>query len=211
MRGGTQSVSTQSCTCTPGGRCLHGRSGGVGPRSKRTIRGCVKRRLSPWSVRLSELSSRYLEMFHGGHRHFGGFVHRPWIYVTVAGIAGLRFGRRWPLLYAIPAVRFNSRCLRDCFPLPDQQDATCLSDICLGHRRRHLPAARRTWSAAGRGARCGASRRGRRRPHGPGAPRRSCPGASVGLDRPPSVGARPGARGDPSVLRRPSATCLLAR
>ena len=60
-----------------------------------------------WSVRLSELSSSYLEMFDGGDRHFGGFVHRPWIYVTVAAIAGLRFGRRWPLLYAIAPVQLS--------------------------------------------------------------------------------------------------------
>lgn len=61
----------------------------------------------PWSSRLSELSTSYLEMFDGGDWQRGGLLHRPWIYVAVAVVAAIRFARRWPLLYAIPAVQIS--------------------------------------------------------------------------------------------------------
>jgi hypothetical protein len=61
----------------------------------------------PRSVRLSELSSIYLELFDGGDWRFGGLVHRPWVYVVVAAIAGLRFGRDWPCFTR--SLRFSFR------------------------------------------------------------------------------------------------------
>lgn len=60
---------------------------------------------SPRSPGLSELSTSYLEMFDGGAWDRGGFLHRPWIYVAIAALAALRYGRRWPMLHALFAVQ----------------------------------------------------------------------------------------------------------
>lgn len=54
---------------------------------------------------LAERASGYLEMFDGGEWYQGGFVHRGWPYVVVAGIAAWRLGRRAPLLFTIPAIQ----------------------------------------------------------------------------------------------------------
>lgn len=59
----------------------------------------------PRSPQLSELATGYLEMFDGGNWYQGGFLHRAWIYLAVAGLAAVRFGRRWPVLFAIPATQ----------------------------------------------------------------------------------------------------------
>jgi hypothetical protein len=62
---------------------------------------------SPWSPRLSELGTSYLAMFDGGSWQLGGFLHRPWIYIVVAIAAAIRHGRRWPVLYTVPAVQVS--------------------------------------------------------------------------------------------------------
>ncbi len=54
---------------------------------------------------LAERASGYLEMFDGGEWFEGGFVHRGWLYVAVAGIAAWRAGRRYPLLFTIPLAQ----------------------------------------------------------------------------------------------------------
>jgi hypothetical protein len=61
----------------------------------------------PWSARLSALSTSYLEMFDGGDWQRGGVLHRPWLYLVIAAAAAGWYGRRWPLLYAIPAVQLS--------------------------------------------------------------------------------------------------------
>ncbi|MFM2181968.1 MAG: hypothetical protein RJB61_262 [Actinomycetota bacterium] len=63
----------------------------------------TSRDFAPRSRWLSSRSTSYLSMFDDGDKSHGGFLHRPWPYLAVAVVAAVRFGRRWPLLWSVPA------------------------------------------------------------------------------------------------------------